>query len=88
MTGAVKNSRIAGGAAQRPLVFPLANTSLNCGADALVCSRPPGRLFVSGKHLIPRANSGSRGTRADLGVCPTCLASQLTGASFTSFDRS
>ena len=48
--------------AQCRLVLPLADTSLNCEADALVCSRPPGRLFVSGKHLIPRANSGSRGT--------------------------
>src|ERR1017187_3567505 len=57
--------------AQCRLVLPLADTSLNCGADALVCSRPPGRLFVSGKHWILRANCGSRGTRADLGVCPT-----------------
>jgi hypothetical protein len=71
VTGAVKKSRIAGASLQCRLVLPLADTSLNCGADALVCSRPPGRLFVSGKHLIPRANSGSRGTRADLGVCPT-----------------
>ena len=29
-----------------------------------------GRLFVSSRHMILRANSGSRGTRADQGVCP------------------
>src|ERR1039458_9758169 len=39
-------------------------------ADALVRSRPPGRLFLSGKQLIVRTSSGSRGTRADRGVCP------------------
>jgi len=39
-----------------------------------VRSLPPGRLFVCGKHLILRAKSGSRGTRADQGVCPTNLA--------------
>ena len=41
-----------------------------CGADALIRSRPPGRLFASGKQLIVRTSSGSRGTRADRGVCP------------------
>src|ERR1017187_3449296 len=57
--------------AQCHLVFPSPDTCMNCGADAPVCSRPPGRLFVSGKLLILRANCGSRRTRADLGVCPT-----------------
>jgi hypothetical protein len=51
--------------------FPAPNTCINCGADAPVRSRPPGRLFVCGKHLILRAKGGSRGTRADQGVCPT-----------------
>jgi Flp pilus assembly protein TadG len=40
-----------------------------CGADPLVGSRPPGRLF---ERLIPRHESGSGGTRADLRVRPTC----------------
>src|ERR1035438_8492775 len=41
------------------------------GRTPLVGSRPPGRLFAGGKRWIFRASSGSRGTRADLGVCPT-----------------
>ena len=53
------------------IAFSLVNHRTDCGADPLVCGRPPGRLFASGRHLILRVNSGSRGTRADLGVCPT-----------------
>ena len=46
-------------------------------ADAPVRSLPPDQLFVCGKHLILRAKSGSRGTRADQGICPTNLAAFL-----------
>src|ERR1700690_3924095 len=57
----------------RPMshIFPRPHTCIHCGADALVRSRPTGRLFELGKHLILRTKSGSRGTRADQGVCPT-----------------
>ena len=34
----------------------------NGGADPLVRSRPPGRLFEGGNHLILREKSGSRGS--------------------------
>jgi hypothetical protein len=32
---------------------------------------PPAGFFVLPDHLIPRPKGGSRGTRADQGVCPT-----------------
>src|ERR1035438_9408628 len=35
------------------------------GADAPVRGRPPGRPTVGAEEPIPRAKSGSRGTRAD-----------------------
>jgi hypothetical protein len=49
------------------------------GADPLVCGRPPVAHAVGPpptvRSAIPflRAKSGSRGTRADQGVCPTVL---------------
>ena len=55
----------------RHILIPEPNTCINCGVDTLARSRPPGRLFVGGSHLILRLKSGSRGTRADRGVCPT-----------------
>ena len=61
----------AGTPAQCHILFPKQNTCINCGVDALVRSRPPGRLFARDSHLILRLKSGSRGTRADRGVCPT-----------------
>ena len=47
--------------------------ALHGGADPLVRSRPPGRLLSGSKYLlIPSAKSGTRASRADQGVRPTC----------------
>jgi hypothetical protein len=50
--------------AQYHIVFPIPTISVNGGADALVRSRPPGRLLDRGKHLI------HRGQERDEGVPP------------------
>src|ERR1039458_2489686 len=44
------------------------------GADALVRSRPPGRLLNDRRCLILRGKSGTRASRADQGVRPTINA--------------
>jgi hypothetical protein len=50
------------------------------GADALVRSRPPGRLLNDRRCLILRGKSGMRASRADQGVRPTINAeSHLSG---------
>src|ERR1035438_1332640 len=38
------------------------------GADALVCSRPPGRLSTPAKHLVLRTNGGSSGPAQTRGL--------------------
>ena len=60
--------------AQCHLVFPNPTIGADGGADALVRSRPPGRLADRGKYLIPRRKSGTRASRADQGVRPTTYA--------------
>src|ERR1700728_3993140 len=52
------------------IVFPLAHG----GADALVRSRPPGRLVDGGKRPLSRGKIGTRATRADQGGRPTNYA--------------
>ena len=44
------------------------------GADALVRSRPPGRLLFSARAFILREKSGTKASRADQGVRPTINA--------------
>ena len=57
--------------AQCHLVFAIPVTCINGGADALVRSRPLGRLAPWCKDLILLSESGTRASRADQGVCPT-----------------
>jgi hypothetical protein len=57
-------SRPAAKIGQCHIVFPIPTISVNGGADALVRSRPPGRLLDHGKHLI------HRGQERDEGVPP------------------
>jgi hypothetical protein len=52
--------------------FPrLLGVCIDGGADAPVRGRPPGRPIAGAQELIPRAKSGSRGTRAVQGDRPT-----------------
>src|SRR5580658_5355786 len=53
------------------LVFLLSGLCMDCGADPLVRSRPPGRLVRIPSDLILREKSGTRASRADQGVLPT-----------------
>jgi hypothetical protein len=52
----------------------MSRTCIISGADALVRSRPPGRLLFSARAFILREKSGTRASRADQGVRPTINA--------------
>src|ERR1039458_6821615 len=54
-----------------PLSFPVAGHLHELWGRRPRLQPAPWRLFLRGKLLILRATCGSRGTRADLGVCPT-----------------
>lgn len=61
-----------------PLSFPeIAQFCTLSGAVPLDRIRRPRRLDWFWTKLIPLAESGSIGTRADLGVCPTMTAEPL-----------
>jgi hypothetical protein len=71
---------IHGDAWQCHLHWPMSRTCIISGADALVRSRPPGRLLFSARAFILREKSGTRASRADQGVRPTINAeSQHSG---------
>jgi len=53
-----------------PLTFPKFDIGLDGGADALVRSRPPGRLPDGRRMLIRRGKGGTRASRADQGSAP------------------
>src|SRR5205809_332960 len=54
-------------------LFPFLSTCINCGADPLVRSRPPGRLAAGGKHLMLERRAGPGGPAQPRGSAPQLL---------------